>query len=204
MRRSRPAVHVLLLFIPLALLFGCGSDTPPEDRSEVQFEVIPDYLDEPYDGAGLGIRFRPPLGWEPLDDAQRARVAEALVADQDDDRYNLALGELFLHTDSLSFAAVSTVTRDGMPVAEIEEYVESFAAALGPDEDDEIRARGVFRMQDREITQFRHMVGDRVSFTLIFAPKSGTVVQIDYSIPASAYESEGIKLESSIGTLRIE
>lgn len=175
---------------------GGGSET-----AEVAFEVIPDYLDDPYENASLGIAFRPPLGWDPLDTQQREQVADALVTEQDGDRYSLHLVDVFLTTDTLSFAALSRVTNAGESVSDREAFVEAFESGLGP-ANEEVRQRADFTVDGLSVTQFRHVVDDRIVFSLIFTANDGGVVKLDYSIPAAVYEDEGIKLESSIGTLR--
>jgi len=161
--------------------------------------VIPDYLGAPYETTG--IEFRPPYGWLPLDESQREQVADALIEEQSEDRFNLEIVDIFLHTDTLSFAALSAVTSDGSRISETDAYIESFETALGPDDD--IRARGTFLLNGIEVTQFRFLRNGRVSFTLIFSSPESDVMQLDYSIPATAYEDEGLKLESSIGTLQL-
>jgi hypothetical protein len=188
---------VVLAFLTLA---GCGRETGSDSPAELEFEVIPDYLGEPYETAG--IEFRPPFGWLPLDDSQREQVAEALIQEQSEDRFNLEIIEIFLHTETLSFVALSAIARDGSRIAEKDEYIESFEAALGPTADDNLRARGTFLLNGMEVTQLRYLRNGRVSFTLIFSSPNEDVMQLDYSIPAAAYEDEGIKLESSIGTLQ--
>lgn len=165
------------------------------------FEVTPDYLGEPYENASLGIAFRPPLGWDPLDPEQRDQVADALVTEQDGDRYSLRLADVFLTTETLSFAALSRVTSGGDPVSDRTAFVQAFESGLGP-ANEEVRQRADFAVGGLRVTQFRHVVDDRIVFSLIFASVDGDVVKLDYSIPAAVYEEEGIKLESSIGTLQ--
>lgn len=198
--------HLSLVALVIILLAACGpsgeadgADDPA--AAEVDFEVIPDYLDDPYENASLGIAFRPPLGWDPLDEQQRGQVADALVTEQDGDRFSLRLVDVFLTTETLSFAALSRVTSDGDPVSDRDAFVDAFESGLGP-ANEEIRQRADFVVDGIRVTQFRHAVDDRIVFSLIFPARDGTVVKLDYSIPAAVYEDEGIKLESSIGTLR--
>ena len=198
--------HVVLPLIATLVLGACGpteesSGTDARESTEVAFEVIPDYLAAPYENASLGVAFRPPLGWDPLDQSQRDQVADALVEEQGSDAYSLRLVDLFLTTETLSFAALSRVTSAGDPVSDREAFVEAFESGLGQ-ANEEIRQRADFAVDDIDVTQFRHVVDDRIVFSLIFTSAGGTVVKLDYSIPASAYEDEGIKLESSIGSLR--
>lgn len=194
------AGRVFFAVLALLALSGCGRDTGTDTPAELEFEVIPEYLGEPYETAG--IEFRPPFGWLPLDESQREQVADALIEEQSEDRFNLEIVDIFLHTDTLSFAALSAIARDGSRIAERSEYIESFETALGPAGDDDIRAQGTFLLNGIEVTQFRFLRNGRVSFTLIFSAPDKDVMQLDYSIPAAAYEDEGIKLESSIGTLQ--
>jgi hypothetical protein len=218
-RRTRArllgALPILLLLTFVPALGGCGADDEPTAATgdsaggapaDLSFEVVPDYLGEPYRNEELGIAVRPPLGWQPLSSEQRDRVADALLTKQEEepDRYSLELVDLFLHTDTLSFAALSRVTLHDEPVRDVDAYAEAFGETLDVDGtgDDELRARGTFRVNGLTVTQFRHMLGDRVTFTLLFSSVDETALQLDYSVPAPAYEHEGIKLESSIGTLQ--
>ncbi len=178
---------------------GQGPDaTPPEAR----FTIEPEHLDEPYENAELATAFRPPAGWEPLDAEQRDRLASALLSVQDDGHYRLELVDLFLRTETMSFAAISRVTRGGEPVRDAVDYVEDFVELLGPEDEDQIRARADFSVNGIPVSQVRHMQSGRVGFTLVFPAADGTLVQLNYSIPPAAYEEEGPKLESSVGTLR--
>jgi hypothetical protein len=203
MTRTRLASIPTVIFLctAIAIVTGCAREASPDEVEEVRFEVIPDYLGDVYRHPALGVELRPPLGWRVLDEEQRDRVVEALVAEQEEERFNLEIVDVFLHTETLSFAALSTISLAGEPVEALDHYVDSFAAALSGQDDDEIRARSVIRINDLEVTQFRHTLAGRVTFTLIFRSPRGTVAQLDYSIPANAYEDEAIKLESSIGTL---
>jgi len=202
--RRRPRIRSLLLAVCAlpVLVSACGDDSSSARARELRFEVVPEYLDEPYENAELGLALRPPLGWRPLDDEQRRRVSEALIAAQEDGEYSLEIVDVFLHTETLRFAALSTVSQGGVPAEDTERYVDSLAEALGPEEDYELRVRGRIRVNGLEATQFRHRRDDRVTFTLVFRPPAGMLTQLDYSIPVSAYEDEGIKLESSVGTLQ--
>lgn len=202
----RNRYHLTLPALAILALLACTpsdgtSGGDGSESAEVAFEVIPDYLDDPYENASLGIAFRPPLGWDPLDTQQREQVADALVTEQDGDRYSLHLVDVFLTTDTLSFAALSRVTSAGEPVSDREAFVEAFESGLGP-ANEEVRQRADFTVDGLSVTQFRHVVDDRIVFSLIFTASDGGVVKLDYSIPAAVYEDEGIKLESSIGTLR--
>jgi hypothetical protein len=179
-----------------------GSEEPGgSESSPVEFEVVPEYLDDPYQSPELGIRFRPPLGWQPLEPDQREQVADALLAEQGDARHSLSLVEIFLRAETLSFAVLSRVTLEDAPIDDIADYANAFEESLGPP-NEEIRATARFSVGGVPVTQIRHALGDRIVFTLVFPSAAGEVLRIDFSIPASAYEEEGIKLESSIGTLQ--
>ncbi len=198
--------HPALLSLAILALAACGpsekaTGTDEREADESGFEVIPDYLGEPYENASLGLAFRPPLGWDPLDPQQRDSVADALVSEQSGDRFSLRLVDVFLTTDTLSFAALSRVTSGGEPMADREAFVEAFEAGLGP-ADNDIRQRADFTVGGLRVTQFRHVVDDRIVFSLVFTSAADEVAKLDYSIPVSVYEDEGIKLESSIGTLQ--
>ena len=47
----------------------------------------------------------------------------------------------------------------------------------------------------------RYVQFERIKYTLLFTSPGGQVVQLDYSIPTAAYQAEGQKVRSSIGTL---
>ena len=197
----------LLVPVVVLALFACGGDrslsdgpaasTPPDSRLTISTER----LDEPYRNSEIGITFRPPVGWQPLEPEQRDLVSSALMAAQEDGRYSLHLVDLFLRTETLSFAAISRVTRNGRPVRNLRAYIEDYERMLVPDETDRLRARTELRVNGITVTQFRHTKSGRISFTLMFTGSDGTVMQLDYSIPPTAYEDEGVKLESSVATL---
>ncbi len=196
------AVLVMLALLLAACDRGSterGTDSAPP---EARFRIAPEHLDEPYENAELATAFRPPAGWEPLDVEQRDRLAGALLSVQDDGHYRLELVDLFLRTETMSFAAVSRVTRGGEPVRDAGVYIEDFVELLGPEDEDQLRARADFTVNGIPVTQVRHLQSGRVSFTLVFPAADGTLLQLNYSIPPAAYEEEGPKLESSVGTLR--
>lgn len=204
MRPTTRPVQGLLLLLAATTILACAPDeapVEPEAASNVQFEVVPDYVEPAYENTTIGIRFRPPLGWEPLEPEQREQVADALLADRDSETYSLRLVDLFLRAETLSFAVLSRVTLEGEPIRDVPVYVAALEATLGPAEDD-IRSRADFVVGAVPVTQIRHATGDRIAFTLVFPSVSGEVIQLDYSIPAASYEEEGIKLESSIGTIQ--
>ena len=196
-----PVAAVLAVIIPL-LLASCAAERENADPAgNVEFEVIADYLGDPYRNEALRIGFRPPLGWEQLSADQRDQVSAALLEEQASDRYSLDLVDVFFQTSTLSFAALSRVTLGGEPVLDAADYANSFEATLEPSDDDELTSRASFVVNDLPLIQFRHRLSDRITFTLIFSAADGEVAQLDYSIPVPAYEDESIKLESSIGSL---
>ncbi len=190
-----------MVLVALALVACDDGRAATEPPPEARFTIDTGRLDEPYRNGELGISFRPPVGWQPLEPGQRDLVAAALLDVQADGRYRLQLVDLFLRTETLSFAAISRVTRDGAPVADLRAYVDEYEQLLVPPEEDQLRARTHFTVNGIDVTQIRHMQGGRISFTLVFTAPDGNVVQLNYSIPPAAYEDEGVKLESSVGTI---
>lgn len=201
MRLRRKLGSLLIVSALVALVAGCGgsSDAGESDGPTITFQVIPDYVGDAYENPELGVELRPPFGWEPLSPEQRDEVAEALVDREELERYSLSLVDVFLQASTLSFAALSRVTLSGEPVTTTAEYVESFAEGIVQDD---LTSRAEFSVGGLDVTQFRHRLNERVTFTLIFEDADGETLQLDYSIPIAAYEDEGIKLESSIGTLQ--
>lgn len=202
---STPTVRTLLSAVlagACALVFGaCGASRSAGDADQptITFQVIPDYVGDAYENPDLGVKLRPPFGWEPLSPQQRDEVAEALVERESLDRYSLNLVDVFLQTSTLSFAALSRVTLSGVPVENTAGYVQSFSESIVQDD---LTSRADFTVGGIDVTQFRHRLNERVTFTLIFKDADGGTLQLDYSIPLASYEDEGIKLESSIGTLQ--
>jgi hypothetical protein len=202
MKRTLLLTSALLL----VLLVSCGGDTsddsPRNAAVPTEFEVIPDYLDPAYENPDAGIAVRPPLNWTPLAPEQRDAVAQALIAERDGEAFGLEIIDIFLQTDTLSFLAISWVVDDDGRTVERDEYVEQLWETIEQSGDDELRGRTTMLINDLVVEQFRHTLGERVTFTLVTTGRDEQVMQLDYSIPLAAYEREGIKLESSIGTLR--
>lgn len=194
--------RLLAVSIALGILAGCGNGGPGESSAQSEFEIIPDYLDEPYENQEVGIAFRPPLAWTPLTPSQREEIAAALLSEQRGEEYRLEIVDLFLHAQSFSFASLTTViAAEGTRVERVA-YTNAFYSELVSAGEDELRGRTTLRINDLEVEQVRHSVGDRVVFTLVTEIEAGRVIRLDYSIPTAAYEDQGIKLESSVGTIR--
>ena len=191
------------MLLLLLFLWGCGRARTTDSAPEAALAVDPDHLDPPYRNEQLGAAFSPPLGWRPLEPDQRDRIAAVLTEVQEgQDGYSLELADLFLRAETMSFAALSRVSRGGEPVREPAAYIAAFAERVGAAEEDRLAARTDFTVNGVAITQFRHTQSERVTFTLVFASRSGELLQLNYSIPPQAYETEGPKLASSVGTIR--
>lgn len=202
-------MHRNLTLLPVALalaalLAGCGGETDAESvaPTPTEFEIVPDYLEAPYENTEAGIAVRPPLGWTPLSAEQRDQVAEALLAEQATNTFGLEVIDIFLHESTLSFLTISWVVDDNGRTAEQQHYREQLWETISESGEDELRGRTTMLVNDLEILQIRHSLGERVTFTIVTESAEGQVLQLDYSIPFAAYEAEGVKLESSIGTLR--
>jgi hypothetical protein len=174
------------------------------DRPE--FTVDPDAIGPTYRNTTLGIEFAPPADWIVVDERQRQAVVDALSGDSADETYDLGIVDIFFSTDTLSFASLFAPTRaDGSP-ADYATYVATFTERIGavrdsdPDQGqatvDELEVNGI------PVTLFRYLESDLIVLTLCFVASGESVVRLDYSIPTSAYQFDGSKLESSIGTLR--
>lgn len=206
--------HVAAVLLLLLAIASCGGRSSQDDATSGQssdgeetfFEVDPEQLGPEYRNEALGLTFSPPVQWVMLEGEQRRSVLAALEAQDDNGPYSLSVKDVFFDTDSLSFLSVSNVTMtEGTPNAG--SYAESFAADLGLEADQSdsnaLVARMDFVVNDTAIVQFRHVQTDRITFTLILTGGDGSLVQMDYSIPTEAYNREAIKLESSIGTVKI-
>ena len=201
---GRRTLTLRLLAVAVAaviLLVGCGNRSAGGSPSETEFDINPELLDTAYENASLGIAVRPPRDWTPLEEAQRNELAQALALEQQGQDFFLEIVDVFLHTDTFSFSSVSRVTDDTGPSTARDEYVEHYWENLQAGGDDELRGRTTLLVNGLTVEQIRHALGERITFTLITTASDDTIVQVDYSIPAAAYPEEGLKLESSIGTL---
>lgn len=198
----------LLVVLVTATLAACAPKAEPPGPADVAFSVDPTLLGPPYENSDLGITYRPPLNWDKLSGPQRQAVLDALAASERDSEFVLEVEDVFFDTNSMSFASIATVRLpDGQVTAQ--QYDEAFAATLGlpadqsDDENSAIAARMDFTVNNVPVVQFRHLQSERVTFTLVFTSSAGQVIQLDYSIPTDEYKRESVKLESSIGTLRL-
>lgn len=176
--------------------------------AEVVFDVDPQMLADPYVNTDLGVRFRPPVGWEPLDEALTAAVASSLAERQRDDAISQEIVDFFLSTETFSFASIMVVSEPDSPVVERERYASAYAEAAYAEAveaagsgDDPVAARAEYTVNGIAVTQFRRLADDRIVFTLLFEATDGRLLQLDYSIPVEHYQEEIVKLESSIGSL---
>lgn len=206
--RNRRNGARLLAVLVTAALAACAPKAEPPEPADVVFSVDPTLLGPPYENAVLGITYRPPVNWDMLDGPQRQAVLDALAESQSDNGYVLEIEDVFFDTTSMSFASIATVRLpDGQVTAQ--EYDQAFAATLGlpleqPDDgSSSAAARMEFTVNNVPVVQFRHLQSERVTFTLLFTSLAGHVIQLDYSIPTDEYKRESVKLESSIGTLRL-
>jgi hypothetical protein len=197
--------HITLTSLVMVMLAACGSsdqsEAPSERPEDVVFSVDPTLTGSIYENDAVGVRVRPPSQWTRLDDAQRDAVGESLATRQLESDYRLALQDTFVHPSSLSFLAVSLVQDEAGSLSEPDAYVEQLANQVAQ-EDDEIASYASFSVGGVHVHQFRFLREERINFTLIFTGSTGSVGQLDYSIPLQAYEVEGAKLESSIGSLQ--
>jgi hypothetical protein len=190
-------------------LGACRARTEEALPDEVIFAVDLELVGPIYENDALGVKYRPPVNWDKLDNDQRGAVLDSLASSEDDDNYySLDVTDIFFDTTSMSFSSIAVVTN-----AEESPTVDTYAEALGTtlglhdedaaDESGELVARMVFSVNNVPIVQFRHLQSDRVTFTLLFRSRGGELIQLDYSIPTENYQHEAEKLESSIGTIQL-
>ncbi|MFW5686376.1 MAG: hypothetical protein ACOC0O_06970 [Spirochaetota bacterium] len=191
-------IALLALFAVTAGCSGRGENAPPR-------RVNTDHLGSVYENAALGIAFRPPQGWQPLEAAQRERVAQALLAREDDDAWNLRVTDLFLDAETLSFAALSEIVREGEPVTEPDAYLSTFVGrledALAPESDDALE-QARFTLNGLPVVMIRYRLNGRDTTSVVLVRPGEPVVQIDYSIPAGDDPERAARIESSVGTLQ--
>ena len=205
MRRLALAVAGAMAILTLS---ACGTRAEEPSSGDVAFEIDLDQVGSIYENETLGVKYRPPVNWDRLEGDHRQAVLDALASSDDDGDYSLDVTDIFFDIDSMSFSSVAVVTgAGGNPT--VDAYVEAFGATLGlddgeaADDDSALVARMEFSVDNVPIVQFRHLLSNRVTFTLLFLSKTGYLIQLDYSIPTENYRQEAIKLESSIGTLQL-
>jgi hypothetical protein len=191
----------------MLIVAACGGRDRANSADEMVFEIDPAYIGPAYENPEIGFSYRPPVDWEILASPQREAVLDALAESRSSDsEYVLDVRDLFFNTETLSFSSVALVESLTADPVDRAQYVQAFAETIGlPEQSDEeapLVARADFTVNDLPVTQFRHLQSERVTFTLLFEGKGGSLVQLDYSIPTSAYQQESLKLESSIGTLQ--
>ncbi|MFP4377312.1 MAG: hypothetical protein ACLFP4_09725 [Spirochaetales bacterium] len=196
---------IIISFIALVLLSCNASErsaSPDERAEDVVFSVDPSLVGDPYHSEEIGLRVRPPAEWTRLPAEQRDAVGQSLLDRQLESDFRLGLQDAFVDPESLSFFTVSLVQDADGPLERAEAYVEALAAQVD-EEDDEVASFAAFRVDGVEINQFRFLRAERVNFTLVLVGSKDRVGQLDYSIPLQAYEAEGVKLESSIGSIQL-
>ncbi len=189
-------------------LAACSPRDDTPDQTDVTFEVDPALIGPVYENSEIGFRFQPPVDWEPLDDRQRQAVLDALADESapDANTFQMEVRDVLFSTDTLSFVSLSVIGDPSDEKLRPAAYADAYGQTIGLDQTDaadaELIARMDFSVNGVSVTQFRHLQGDRVTFTLVLAGGNGKVVQLDYSIPTDAYQRESVKLESSIGTIQ--
>jgi len=199
-------IRITILSLAAVALVACGASDqavePTVQPDDVVFSVDPALIGDVYENRAIGLRVRPPAQWTRLEEQQRDAVGQSLTDRQMESDVRLALQDAFVHPTSLSFFAVSLVQDANGPLTEIDEYVEQLAEQVAQ-EDNEVASYAPFSVGGVPVHQFRFLREERINFTLILSGSTGRVAQLDYSIPLQAYEEEGTKLESSIGSIQL-
>ena len=221
-RRVCRILAALLVLCVVVGMTGCQRSSTDPPVESIVFAIDENDLGPRYSNAELGVEFRPPVNWLMLPPDQKEAISQGLLETEVRGPYTLSIQDVFLNTDSLSFAVISLVEAADQPstsgsesgtsrasesdlqLSEYRDYLlesltQKAAAQEGEVSVDLIR----FQVNGLVIDQFRHLVADRAATTLLFTDKHQDIIQLDYSIPVSAFELEIGKLESSIGTLAI-
>ena len=195
MRYSFSHIIVLTGFVPLVLFLSCSDGRSAKTEAEVTFVVEDKYLSEPYQSEHLGFQFSPPRDWNPVPSALVKRIIEETDPPEAD--FVLVPETGFFHDKNGSTCIISAVENGGDQNA-LEAYILLLKEALA--EDDIVQSS--FSVDAYKVTQLRLVNPQSVSFILLLRDQAGSLIQIDYIIPANAYESEIIKIESSIGSIQ--
>ncbi|MBP7461295.1 MAG: hypothetical protein KBA26_08395 [Candidatus Delongbacteria bacterium] len=187
----------------MVMLLGwvhCNSK-PREELKTMEFQVQDSLLEPVYTDTTLGIRFSPPKGCVPLDDSTMNLVigqTEALRSQEMPGR----LCRVFFSPQTrimcfLSVLECSNESRMDSLWLQQAEHLAKLPSTTGHFTDHFLYKQ--FRVRQLMITG-----PDRIALKLLFVRSMAACFQLDYSIPAGIYQSEGHALESSIGSVSLD
>ena len=195
---------LVILLLTAALLTSC---TPSESGEDAQdstaptFAVNPDDLGEEYVSDALGISFQPPRDWPLLEGDAKEQVLGSLPDDSDPAQPV----DVFFSIETMSFAVLQRPADEDGRLLSVAEYDPLLSEALAPGDDPAgviASERTEFSVNNVDVIHYRHVVADRIGASLLFEGPDNTAILLQYSLPASAMDSQLRKVESSIGTLR--
>ena len=181
--------------------FGCNSGKEEKsgnkdikvDSTKVSPAVADNFIE---------VFYQPPVNWVTLPAQESSQMVEADPQDSVRTLFRYLISSVYKDTISRSmlFTGRVKINNPEMEMDEaIKKWSEDILTKFNPDEITQDR----IEINDIEMTRFRIERTDLIAFKLIFPNSRGEIVQFDYTIRKSAYESLKDAVESSIATIKI-
>lgn len=193
---------LLAAVVAMTLLSACRQDQSDSEIEELEFRVDERLLGPEERVAGLGVVFRPPVGWValPADSIRQAAGALSGASSASDGARVVRIVGVYRASEDGAMLVVSAVGIDEGEDASavIDGHGRSLRAAVG----DSAFQEAAFRKGDLRFRQFLVQTEGRVIFELLAEAGAQEIPQFDYIIPAGSYGDRLAGLESSIGSIQ--
>ncbi len=190
-------VKRISLSATILFLASCSNHSGGEsDFPAIGFRVDSDLLSSPVlvDGS---FSIQTPADWFAVQGDSFETIAQALSSDTTS---FLRVKVLTVHQSHLgSSCVISKIIDDSFHFGLLDQ---SFEEMLRRTTQTENVSRDAFRLNGIDTVQYLIITGDIITFKL-FSSIDGSFYQMDYFVPASIYQDEMRKLESSIGTIML-
>lgn len=185
------------LLVSVFILAGCREEPRPHVQP-MHFNVDPDRLGAAVEDTGLGLRFQPPAGWEPLAASAIDSIGRAVTLAGD--AVGLQPRFVFLEASNGSLLSVAILRlRDSLT---FDEQIARYSTLLAEQFPGDSLRQGQYLKDGLHVAQFLMQPPGRVSFKLFFASPVGALVQFDYLVPKAYYPGQIKAIESSIGSIQ--
>ncbi|MFH1195718.1 MAG: hypothetical protein V1720_08380 [bacterium] len=179
--------------------FGCKSGSGETADKKIMIDSTK--LDPAISDNYIGVFYHPPINWKPLPPEVSSRMIKKDTANAARELFSYNLSSVFIDSVSRSmlFTGKVKINNPEMDMDDaIEAYSKDIMSKFNPDDikKDEYENNGI------TITRFHVDRIDLVAFKLLFTNDRDEIIQFDYSIKKTFYESVEKAIESSIASIK--
>jgi hypothetical protein len=202
--KRRKLVIVVSLLLVTSMCTYCGSDEVSENTAkapELQFNIDMAKLGAVYQQDDYGITLYPPKGWELVSAEVFQQLKEQISKNISVQEVSFEPIDMFFNEENqsiLSIAHIIDVNKQGITDQDLLKKYQEF---LTSEINSSLLKKGEFLKDGIHFVQVLIQDGDRVIFKLLVQNVKNQLIEFDYIVLKSTYNSEVKAIESSIGTI---